>query len=105
MKKSKAIAKYCKECCGDSHKEVTLCHLIDCPLWEFRFGNSASNKEFWERMKRAKSYKNDYPKMVEALRDHIQSPDFTLSRGRYEYLCSKIEVEMKIGLGRLKCLK
>jgi hypothetical protein len=52
MTKAKAIKKKCLECSG-SPKEVTLCHLFDCPLWPFRFGVSQKTKAYKERMKRA----------------------------------------------------
>lgn len=54
MTRSKSIAKYCVECSGDSPKEVTLCHLFDCPLWSYRFGNSPKNKNYKIRIKKAK---------------------------------------------------
>ena len=50
MTRSKAIAKKCLECSGYSFKEVTVCHIFDCPLWEFRFGNSLKSKYFKQRM-------------------------------------------------------
>jgi len=54
MNKSQAIRLKCLECAGDSHKEVTLCHLVDCPLWTFRFGYSMKDKRYKRRMKIAK---------------------------------------------------
>lgn len=64
MIRSKAIAKKCLECSNDSPKEVTLCHLFDCPLWEFRFGNSLKSRNFKERMGRAKlRYPEEFSKI------------------------------------------
>lgn len=51
MNRAKAISKYCLECSGGSSKEVTLCHLFDCPLWLHRFGTGRANSLV--RMKRA----------------------------------------------------
>jgi len=60
MNRTKAIAKKCLECSGDSSKEVTLCHIFDCPLWPFRFGPvNIGTKEFNKRMNRIKT---DWPK-------------------------------------------
>jgi len=58
MIRSTAIAKKCLECSGSS-KETTLCHIFDCPLWQFRFGTSLINKTFDIRMQ---SIKTRYPK-------------------------------------------
>jgi hypothetical protein len=55
MTRAKAIQAYCFECAGDSHKEVTLCVLKDCPLYPYRFGNSPKSKGYKERMKLAKT--------------------------------------------------
>lgn len=38
-----AIRKYCYECSGFNHAEVTRCELDDCPLWPFRKGKEAPN--------------------------------------------------------------
>ena len=34
----KAIRKKCMECSAGSAREVSLCPVHDCPLWEWRFG-------------------------------------------------------------------
>ncbi len=31
-----AINAKCYDCCGFSRKEVTLCEMMDCPLWQLR---------------------------------------------------------------------
>jgi len=60
MTKQKAIAKYCKECSGGSSKEVTLCSIFDCPLWEYRCGYHISSNRYKPRIRRAfKQYKLD----------------------------------------------
>jgi len=64
MIRSTAIAKKCLECSGDSFKEVTLCHIFDCPLWEYRFGNSLKSNPFHARMKRAKAR---HPKEIDEI--------------------------------------
>ena len=53
LTKKKAIAKYCRECSGDSPKEVTLCSLLDCPLWEYRCGYHISSKGYKPRVTKA----------------------------------------------------
>ena len=35
----KAIRHKCLECSAWQPSEVRLCHMDDCPLWPFRFGN------------------------------------------------------------------
>lgn len=53
MNRTKAIAKYCLECSGDSPKQVTLCHIVDCPLWPYRTGSNIKTKQYKLRMKKA----------------------------------------------------
>ena len=58
MTKANAIRKYCLECAGGSPGEATLCHIVDCPLWTYRFGTSINDRRFELRMKAAM---RDYP--------------------------------------------
>lgn len=51
---NKRIALKCLDCSGGSPKEVTLCHLFSCPLWAVRFGYPMRNKQYKERMEKAK---------------------------------------------------
>jgi len=53
LTKQKAIARYCKDCSGDSSKEVTLCILFDCPLWEYRCGYHVSSNSYNPRIENA----------------------------------------------------
>ena len=71
MTRQKAIAKKCLECSGNA-KEVTLCHLFDCPLWSFRTGSSL--KVYKERMKRAFSRYQEEWKELEKM--GIKKEDF-----------------------------
>jgi hypothetical protein len=52
-----AIRDYCLECSGGTTSEVTLCGLVDCPLWGYRFGNCPTSKAFKVRMGTAKMSK------------------------------------------------
>lgn len=70
MTKAQAIKKHCLDCSGHQAKEVTLCHLIYCPLWEFRFGNCLKNKNFNKRMQGAKkAYPKDFKEMIISMSD------------------------------------
>jgi len=53
MIRSRAIAKYCLECSGGSPKEVSLCHITDCPLWEWRTGSAKKSKTYRKRIQKA----------------------------------------------------
>ena len=67
MNRAKAIAKHCLECSGDSPKEVTLCHLFDCPLWQYRIGAGVKTKHYKKRIKGAiKRYETEV-KELEAM--------------------------------------
>jgi len=74
MNKSQAIKKYCLECSGNSPKEVTLCHLVDCPLWQFRFGYSIKDKRYKKRMEAAKKkYPEEYREMLQILSEYTKT--------------------------------
>lgn len=53
LSKARATARNCLECAGDSAKDVTLCHVFDCPLWEWRLGTHCSGKGPRSRVRRA----------------------------------------------------
>lgn len=38
MSLSKAIRRKCLDCCCGSNRDVAACPVIDCPLWQHRFG-------------------------------------------------------------------
>ncbi len=46
----KSIAKWCLECSGDSHPEVTLCWDDKCPLWPYRLGCRPSSPQYHRRV-------------------------------------------------------
>lgn len=63
--RSVAIRKKCLGCAG-STKEVTLCHILDCPLWPYRTGSGLESVKYRERMSLAKA---KYKKEIEELRN------------------------------------
>ncbi len=70
MNKSQAIKVQCLDCSGGSPKEVTLCHIVNCPLWPFRFGYSTKDKRYKRRMEAAKrNYAEDYREMLKLISD------------------------------------
>ena len=89
MNKSQAIKLKCLDCAGDSPKEVTLCHIVDCPLWQFRFGYSMKDKRYETRVMTAKKrYPSDFQEMVVALLDYIEdSPN----KAEYEHICTVLQ--------------
>ena len=76
MNRANAIKKKCLECSGIP-KEVTLCHIVHCPLWPFRFGYSIKDKRGKKRLESAKErYPKDYQEMVKAFHEYRKSwPD------------------------------
>lgn len=89
MTKSQAIKKKCAECSGHSPKEVTLCHIVDCPIWEFRFGYSMRDRRFRERMASAKkNYPEEYQEMATLVSECLSileiSPKTTQIRTLFE---------------------
>ena len=70
MNKAKAIKLKCLECSCESPKEVTLCLLITCPLWAFRFGYSMRDKRYQDRMDAAaKNHPLEFEELMMVLRD------------------------------------
>lgn len=74
MTRSRAIKEKCLEYCSYSQKELSLCHIIDCPLWEYRFGNSMKSKFFEQRMKNAsKRYPKDFSFMLKLVSEYLST--------------------------------
>jgi hypothetical protein len=57
LSRPRAVKEYCVECSGGTPQEVTICGLVDCPLWGFRFGGSPDSPSFKRRMSDAKERK------------------------------------------------
>ena len=53
MTKQRAIYLYCLECSGGNAIEVTFCHLIDCPLWQYRCGYHVKTNRYKRRIEHA----------------------------------------------------
>jgi len=66
MTRGKAIHLKCLECSGNVAKDVTLCTLLDCPLWQFRCGCSMDTARYRSRIKNAFE---KYPKDIVAIKD------------------------------------
>lgn len=44
----KAIRKKCLDCCCGQVKEVRLCPIKRCPLYEYRDGHRPVDEELWQ---------------------------------------------------------
>ena len=89
MNKSRAIKLNCSECSGNSPKEVSICSIFDCPLWQYRFGYPMKDKRFEKRMTAVKkNYPEEYQEMLNALSDYISdilnSPEIAHIRAFFE---------------------
>jgi len=62
---NKRIAWKCLDCAAGSPKEVTLCHLFDCPLWAMRTGRTIRDKSYVQRIKDAEK---NFAQDIEELR-------------------------------------
>jgi len=76
IKKSKkqAIREYCLSCSGDSPKEVTLCHILDCPLWPYRIGPFVSASAYRTRIDKA--FKNHPEEVAMLAKAGLSKKDF-----------------------------
>jgi hypothetical protein len=94
MKKREAIRLHCLEYSGGSPKEVTLCQIVDCPLWEYRFGYSIKSKQFMVRMEKAKrNYPNEYQAMLDYVSDLIRKGDIPFRKGLIDTLFAENELD------------
>ena len=66
MTKGKAIKLFCRDCAGGTAKEVTLCGIADCPLWEHRLGCSPRTRQYQTRVAGAL---RAHPGLVKELRE------------------------------------
>jgi hypothetical protein len=79
MSKANAIKNKCLDCCCDSPKEVSLCQIVDCPLWPYRFGYSIRDKRYRIRMEAARrKYPDDYQEMLKLITEYAQNVPFLL---------------------------
>lgn len=73
LNKANSIKQKCLECVG-SPKEVSLCHVVDCPLWLHRFGYSAGNKKFRKRIEVARDrYPEEFAEVRSLVLDYIEN--------------------------------
>jgi len=76
MTKQRAIYLNCLDCSGGSPKEVTLCVLFDCPLWEYRCGYHISSGRYRERIQKA--FSKNTEDIRELRREGLDMADFLL---------------------------
>ena len=70
MTKQRVIYRHCLECAGGSAKEVTLCHLFECPLWAYRTGQHTSTSGYKDRIDNA--FRNYSEELAELARMGIE---------------------------------
>ena len=66
MTKMEAIKRKCLDCCGDVRVDVTLCHVFDCSLWEYRCGSLTRSKAYKARLETAK---RNHPEILDSLEE------------------------------------
>ena len=97
MTKTQAIKQNCYECAGDSHKDVTLCVLFDCPLWTFRLGSVAGTPVYKRKMEAGlKHYAQDVREMRE---DGLEVGRFLVSTHMVRKKASKRPFPRVLGRG------
>lgn len=92
MTRSQKIKKKCLQYCSYTQKELSLCHIVDCPLWTNRFGYSMKDKRFWKRMETArKNYPKDFAELLELIPDYLKilpnTPETALICAFYSRAC------------------
>lgn len=64
LTRPQAVRLKCLDC-GDCPKEVTLCHIFDCPLWQYRCGYSVKSPQYRKRIEQAKvRYSQEFKELV-----------------------------------------
>ena len=77
MNKSQAIRRKCLECNG-SPLEVSLCTVVLCELWPYRFGYSMKDKRFMRRMVTAKkNHPEKFKEVVKLVRETLSEQPIT----------------------------
>jgi hypothetical protein len=79
MSKARAIKIKCLDCSGDSKKDVTVCQIVACPLWPFRFGYSSKDQRYKKRMEAAaRNYPTEYRDLMNLLGEaHCDADSYT----------------------------
>ena len=82
----KSIRKRCLKCCAGSTKEVKICHLEQCTLWDYRFGRrpakSNNGKLALPVMKAIKVYCLDCSGYIKSERRNCDIPECHLYKFR-----------------------
>ena len=79
--RAKAVKDKCLECSGGSPLEVTLCVVVQCPLWRFRTGNDTS-QAYWQRLARV-------------LRNHPETVEIWKENGLEESILAEISRKIR----------
>lgn len=87
MTKQRAIYLNCLDCSGGSSKEVTLCVLFDCPLWEYRCGYHISSGRYRQRIQVA--FSKNTEDIRELRRESLDMADFLLEHKQACVLSAK----------------
>ncbi len=91
MNRTRGVRQKCLECAGDSHKEVTFCCVVDCPLYPYRFGYSIKSKRYEVRMGLARqNYPDEFKYVMKLLADHIKMGCSSSSMARIDEIYKKL---------------
>jgi hypothetical protein len=89
--KAEAIKQMCLSCAGGHPKEVTLCQVIDCPLWIYRFGYGYRDKRFLIRMNKARAnYPDEFSELRNIIREHLSNGSMDLENEQIRAVFSEI---------------
>lgn len=73
MSRTKAIKQYCLDCSNNS-KGVTLCHIVDCPLWPYRCGCNISSIQYRLRIESARRRNpEEYREVLQLLSEYAEN--------------------------------
>jgi len=78
MNRRRAIYLKCLDCCGDSWKEVLICQVFDCPLWQFRTGDTIGSARYKRRIRAIFTKKTE--DITELQKQGINMADFLTKR-------------------------
>ncbi len=91
MNKAHSIRKKCLDC-GGSPKEVSVCNLVDCPLWLFRFGFSMNDQRFMLRMRKAKqNFPVEFQEMENRLTEYLKTLPNSSKKVQIDNLLKKMK--------------
>ncbi|MDP8299174.1 MAG: hypothetical protein P9L88_04660 [Candidatus Tantalella remota] len=98
----KAIRAYCKQCAGRP-KEVRLCQVEECPLFEYKMGKNFARKGVGPGRVIKKTISND--KKNDSAKDFMHKNDYEGRHMAYTTLPVRGAIKEQLPIGSIRVIK